>query len=381
MPNLLPAALAYVNRFGWPVFPVHGVVGGKCTCDDPRCSRPGKHPIARLSPRGLIDATLDPVKVTAWWRNAPYANIGVPTGAVSGLAVLDVDCAKGGDDGLWLLQHEHEPLPPTVMALTGGGGYHYLFQHPGAGVKVKNSVRTLGEGLDVRGDGGYIIVAPSSHASGRRYEWELSRHPRDVPLAPIPDWLLPLISDTPRPVTPPPGAAGRLSRREIARIRDALPFVDPDGYSPWLDVGMALHSTGDPAGFDLWTEWAAQSPKFDLDDHRYRWASFRSSGITLGTLFARAKEGGYAPASPPPADPPPPPSDPPPGGPNGPGGEWESRLYRSNRGDVITSPANLETILEHHDGWDGVLAYDEMSYRALKMPCWRATATARGRSR
>lgn len=372
-PNLLPAALAYVNRLRWPVFPVHGVIDGRCTCGKADCSRPGKHPIGSLAPRGLLDASADPAKVGDWWRSAPYANIGVPTGEASGLAVLDVDLCKNGFDGLHDLQQRYGTLPETVMAITGSGGYHYLFAHPGGGAKIKNSVRALGEGLDVRGDGGYIIVAPSSHISGRRYEWEASCRPTEAPLAPLPDWLLPLIADSPRPSAPPPDARrqGKLWPREIQRIRAALEHLPPEPYDVWVMVGMALHSTGDDAAFDLWTEWAAKSTAhvFDSAAHAHKWQhgfTRKPDGITLGTLFSAAKERGYIASSPPPDDPPPPPDDPPPGGPDDPLGDWEALLYRNGRGETITSPANLETVLEHHPGWAGALAYDDMSYRTLK---------------
>lgn len=372
-PNLMPAALAYINRLGWPVFPVHGVVNGRCTCGKADCSRPGKHPIGGLAPRGLLDASADPVKVGDWWRSAPYANIGVPTGVASGLAVLDVDLNKGGFDGHHELQQRYGTLPETVMAITGSGGYHYLFAHPGNGIKIKNSVRELGDGLDVRGDGGYIIVAPSSHISGRRYEWEASCRPAEMPLAPLPDWLLTLIADSPRPATQPPDARrqGKLWPREIRRIKAALEHLPPEPYDVWVMVGMALHSTGDAAAFDLWTEWAAKSAEhtFDPAVHAHKWQhgfSRKPGGVSLGTLFAAAKERGYITATPPPDDPPPPPDDPPPGGPDDPIGDWEALLYRNNRGEPITSPANLETVLEHHPGWAGALVYDDMSYRTLK---------------
>lgn len=365
-PNLLPAALAYVNRLGWPVFPVHGIRHGACTCGKADCSRPGKHPIGKLAPRGLLDASTDPDTVATWWRAAPYANIGVPTGLASGLVVIDVDLDKNGFDGLFEIQQSHSDFPPTPMALTGGGGYHYLFQHPGPGIKIGNSVRTLGEGLDVRGDGGYIIVAPSSHVSGRRYEWEASARPSDLAPAPLPDWLLRELAESPLPATLPPAGTGKLWPREIARIRAALEFLDPDPYDAWLQVGMALHATGDAAAFDLWTAWAGRSPKFDLADHQRRWASFGRGGVTLGSLFAAAKAAGYAPPGPPPEEPPPPPDDPPPGGPHDPMADWEALLYRNNSGTIVTSAANLETVLHNHPGWQGVLAYDQMSYRAVK---------------
>ena len=301
--SLMPSALAYIQWFQWPVFPVHSVVDGHCTCGKPACKRPGKHPVAQLAPRGLLDATTDPAQLAAWWAEFPSANIGLPCGAGSGLVVLDVDVLKGGDDGLDTLLTEHGPLPATVMAITGSGGYHYLFAHPGGDLKIHNSVETRGRGLDVRGDGGYIIVAPSRHASGRCYEWEASCHPKDTPLAPLPDWLRAKLTESPRPATPPPDrrVGHRIPPWELRRIQGALGFINPENYDVWLQTGMALHSTGDDdQGLALWTEWAQVSPKFDLADHQRRWASFHrgAGGVSLGSLFAAAKAGGYSPPAP-----------------------------------------------------------------------------------
>lgn len=369
---LLPSALAYVQRFHWPVFPVYGLdEHGRCFCGKPDCKRPGKHPIGKLVPHGLQDASRDPEQITRWWTTAPGANIGVPTGADSGLIALDVDTLKGGEDSLDDLLRLHGPLPETVMALTGGGGQHYLFAHPGGGVKIRNSVETLGAGLDIRGDGGYIIVAPSQHVSGRTYEWEASCHPKDVPLAPAPAWLLERILDTPRPLPTPrggrPGSAAQgLPAWEVRRIRGALAFLDPDPYDAWIQTGMALHATGDEEqAFALWTEWAGRSAKFDLADHQRRWASFNRSGqgVSLGSLFASAKAAGYVPPTPPPEDPPPPPDFPPDGGG---ADDWEALLARNGKGEPITSAGNIELILRNHPLWAGLLAYDEMSYRTLK---------------
>jgi len=125
----------------------------------------------------------------------PEANIGVCTGAVSGLVVLDVDAPKGGVESLVGLEQSYHSLPETVQQLTGRG-QHYVFAHPGA--HVKNGVQTLGPGLDIRGDGGYIIAAPSLHETGRRYAWEIVHDPEDVALAPMPNWLLALCRETRR---------------------------------------------------------------------------------------------------------------------------------------------------------------------------------------
>jgi putative DNA primase/helicase len=175
-------ARSYAAR-GWPVFPVHTVEDDRCSCGRAGCSSAGKHPRTRS---GLKDASSDPNQVTAWWASWPDANIGLVTGAASGLLVLDVDVDHDGDKTLRMLEAEHAPLSLTVTAQTGGGGNHYLFAHPG-GV-VRNSAGRLGRALDLRGDGGYIVAPPSNHHSGGTYRWLLP--PEEVDLARPPEWLL-----------------------------------------------------------------------------------------------------------------------------------------------------------------------------------------------
>lgn len=176
---LLRAALAYA-AMGWAVLPNHSIAeNGRCTCGRSDCGSPGKHPRTR---HGIQDATTDPDPIHPWWTRWPDANIGIATGTVSGFDVLDVDVDKGGEESL----ESCDPLPDTVLQLTGGGGYHYLFRHrPG----LKNAVDLL-PGIDVRTDGGQIIVSPSIHSSGRRYEWEVSSRPGDVELAEWPEPVL-----------------------------------------------------------------------------------------------------------------------------------------------------------------------------------------------
>src|SRR5262249_55167437 len=190
MNALLDAALTYARR-GWPVFPCHTPrADGTCSCRRD-CGRDiGKHP---RTFHGLKDASTDPVTIRRWWKMWPGANVAIVTGAVSGLAVLDVDQAKGGYESLDALEEAHTPLPETVQSLTGGGGMHGVFAHPG--VHVSNSVATLGPGLAIRGDGGYIIAPPSVHASGTLYAWEVQHDPDDTPLAPMPAWLLALCQE------------------------------------------------------------------------------------------------------------------------------------------------------------------------------------------
>jgi hypothetical protein len=198
MIDLLQAALTYAAR-GWDIFPCHTPTPDGCSCRLD-CGRIGKHPRTQ---HGLKDATIDEVTIRRWWQQWPQANIAIATGIGSGVVVLDEDSYKGGDTSRVGLEHTYSLLPETVQQLTGGGGVQYLFAHPGT--PVKNGVETLGPGLDIRGDGGYIIVPPSLHASGRRYAWEMTHHPDETPLAPMPAWLLALCQDTTRRETPSAG--------------------------------------------------------------------------------------------------------------------------------------------------------------------------------
>ena len=159
---LLGAALAYARR-GVPVFP---------------CEPGGKRP---LTYNGFWDATTNQRRIRDWWWRWPTANVGVPTGERSDLLVLDVDARGGGFESLAALERENGPLPKTARARTGGGGVHVFFRRP-AGVKVPSSAGRLGSGLDVRGEGGYVVVPRSRTQSA--YEWIDSSPPTEA------TWLL-----------------------------------------------------------------------------------------------------------------------------------------------------------------------------------------------
>ena len=179
------AALVYAGR-GWPVFPLAGIVSGHCGCMlGTGCAHPGKHPLLR---GGLHGATTDPQMIDRWWRRWPWATLGLLTGPRSGLVVVDIDPRHGGQASLDVLRAQGLVLPPTLTVQTGGGGEHLFYHHPGR--HVRNSAGTLPgagslPGLDLRGDGGYIVAPPSSHASGGRYQWA----PDTASMARLPDWV------------------------------------------------------------------------------------------------------------------------------------------------------------------------------------------------
>jgi len=185
--RVVTSALGYAAR-GWPVLPLHSITsGGACTCGSLDCTGPGKHP---RTPNGLKDASADPAAIRSWWARWPQANVGIVTGTPSGLVVLDVDPRHGGDESLDELEYRFRKLPETVEVLTGGGGRHFYFAHPGDTL-VRNATTVGGlPGLDLRGDGGYVVAPPSTHVSGRRYEWERSSDPEELALAPFPATML-----------------------------------------------------------------------------------------------------------------------------------------------------------------------------------------------
>jgi hypothetical protein len=165
------AALIYARR-GWLVFPVHDVTAGRCSCGEACGTNAGKHP---RTAHGWKDASLDEVNILNWWGRWPKANIGISTGRGSGLVVLDVDLDKGGYAAfLRMLDALGRPTLLSLVQGTGGGGFHVVYRWPGhrVGLSAKGLRDRFGAGLDLRGDGGYIVAAPSLHRSGRRYQWQ-----------------------------------------------------------------------------------------------------------------------------------------------------------------------------------------------------------------
>ncbi len=165
----LDAALRYL-ALGWSIVPA---------------ATRGKRPIVAWRP--YQDHPPSKAQVRRWFDRWPDANIAIVTGAGSGLVVLDVDPGHGGAESLAAIEARHGTLPETIEALTGGGGRHVYFAHPGGEVRNRAG---MAPGLDLRGDGGVIIAPPSIHPSGEPYRWRPGHAPEEVGLAPMPIWLL-----------------------------------------------------------------------------------------------------------------------------------------------------------------------------------------------
>ncbi len=188
MVDSLPDAALYYAERDFSVFPVR--------------SR-GKAPLIPKveGGHGCKDATNDLRQVAELWKRYPNANIGMALGRAShDLVVVDID-GKDGQDSIreWNLH-----IPETVVARTGReGGFHYYFVAPGMGCR-----NDLFSGIDIKGDGGYVVVPPSVHKSGRHYTWSEDRFGR-IQFAAAPEWILTAMQSG----AGGPGGANAASRR------------------------------------------------------------------------------------------------------------------------------------------------------------------------
>jgi len=175
------AAIELAEELGWPLLPIWWIEAGCCACGKD-CDSPGKHPIGKLAPHGLKDASADVETVNGWWQEYPKANAAVRTGDTCWVVDLD------GLDGIRAfnqLVDQQPDLPETPSTRTGGGGRHIYFA---ADARIRNAAKLGGQPVDVRGQGGYALVPPSNHISGSAYCWELP--PTKYDLAPAPYWLI-----------------------------------------------------------------------------------------------------------------------------------------------------------------------------------------------
>lgn len=139
---------------------------------------------APYTPHGCKDAKTDTRAIKNWWKRFPDANIGIATGSKSGGIIvidIDIDEDKGvyGDESLREWEREHGDLPDTWRAVTGRGGYHIYYR---SDEKIKNTTN-LYPGVDIRGEGGYVIAPPSIHQNGNYYQWELDPNDIDIHFA------------------------------------------------------------------------------------------------------------------------------------------------------------------------------------------------------
>jgi hypothetical protein len=270
------AAIDYLAR-GWAVFPCYGMVsapnaagatphGLSCQCAGAGDCSPGKHPLVnRVLTHGLKQAAASAAALERIWPTATRTaanNLAIAGGAASGVIFLDIDPKDGGGAALEAIIAAHGPLPTTVEAITGSGGRHYYFAQPRDSRTVNGPITARGladlgvvyecpvkldragkpvrkTGIDIKGDGGYVIAPPSLHPSGQRYRWAPGRSPSEVELAPMPEWMIGYI----RSKQEDKRVTGERAVKRAASM--------PAGTTPGATEGSALYRGFDAAGWIL----------------------------------------------------------------------------------------------------------------------------------
>lgn len=288
-------ALFYAKTCGWAVFPL-----------SPKSKKPfsGSH--------GFEDATKDPAQIEAGWTETPDANIGIATGKSSGVWILDIDPPAGAEN-MKILEAQNGELEQTLRQTTGRGGDQFFFRHPEEGVPC--STNKLAKNIDVRGDGGYVVLPPSIHPDGPAYRWFNDITPADIEVGDAPGWLVGLVQSTCANVAqvetngtatgtnsaPGNGSAPDSDRITVAiRCLEALAPGRADDRDDWIQIGMALHHE-DASGKMLarWDAFSRQSDKWKDGECARKWAGFHREGTATGAVglkrlldFAREDSGG-----------------------------------------------------------------------------------------
>jgi len=262
----LPDAAMHYARNGVGVFP----------CND------SKAPLIK-DDGGFHSATTDIGQIADWWGKSPSALIGMPTG--SGIVVVDIDRKKG--DGIVSARKLNLTDTFTVRTRSSGGHLYYRGD--------SNCTTNLVPNVDIRSNGGYVIVPPSPGYSVLE----------PMPIEPLPETVKALLGkphDRAKPKADTTKQRSRLgslvAETELPKIKAALAKVDPScDYDTWIKkVGMAIHSAfPDDTGFELWHEWSASGDNYNgEDDCRKHWDSFtvKEGGVTIATLYGIANEEG-----------------------------------------------------------------------------------------
>jgi P4 family phage/plasmid primase-like protien len=229
----LEHALAYAAR-GWRVIPI---------------------PTGHKHPYGIdewqVKATVDPFRIEPYWRKHPDHGVGIVTGVTSGLVVIDVDAYKHGAAEEWddLVERNGGDFPDTVEALTGRNGRHLYLRHPADGAPITNASHAMPAGVDVRGEGGFVVAAPTVHPdTGQRYAWEVEHDPFDgVAVAEMPAWLVDLLR------SPAPAQVARADKAAYAGGDSIIERFAADHTWPELleARGWTFHSAR--SDHELWT--------------------------------------------------------------------------------------------------------------------------------
>jgi hypothetical protein len=263
------AALAYAGVRGWYVFPANISDGEKKS-----------HKSAEFSEGRKWGMTKDSKEIERDFKRWPDA-IGIPTGAVNGIFVVEIDTPVGhGVDGLAslrALEAKYGPLPATLMAESPSGSIHYYFIHPGGDIKIPNSTNDLGTGIDVRGDGGMVIAPPSLRKDGL-YRWL-----NDLQLAIAPPWLIELVKEKDRPTSSASSGSDGEPKAPLPLYKVLAAFAvipnDDFGWEEWNKRGMAIYATTDGSadGLTVFDIWSKKSRKYSATGTTDKWDNYHTT--------------------------------------------------------------------------------------------------------
>jgi hypothetical protein len=273
-PPIIDAAL-HLASVGWTIFP----------------APPGEkksYKSAAYSDGRPWGATKDADEIRRDFDNWPNANIGIPTGAINSVFVIDID-RKNDKDGfasLAALEADHGPLPDTLQVESPSGSVHFYFKHPGFPISTKAS--PFAPGIDVRGDGGMVIAPPSIKPGAGAYKWRNS-----LPIAAAPQWLLDLVKTDTAKRKESAAGRGEACPKDTRRVLDWLienKKITTD--DEWREAGMALRDEfGDDPGLGLFSR-ICHEQSVDAMALR-RWNSWTpGDGIGIGTLRKMASDAG-----------------------------------------------------------------------------------------
>jgi predicted P-loop ATPase len=298
------------------------------------CAKRDKVPITK---NGFLDASTDAKQIRAWWSKDPEANIGVPTGERSAL-VLDVDTPEALEEVL-----RRKP-PDTVVSVTGRGGRHFLFKR----TKRFGNKKPLIAGCDRRGDGGYIVVPPSIHELGTRYQWEVPPF-NGTALADPPQWFFE-VKEPPQPPPPPMLGGTPWGKRVLEGECEKMRSTPEGGRNQTLNecafrVGSALVA----GGLDYRTAEdalvaAARAAGLSASEAR----KTAASGLSSGQKSPREPQRrGSSMAQCDAADP----------------NAWRTKLLLTKTNGTRSCTANACLILREHEDLAGIIRYDQFRER------------------
>lgn len=232
-----------------------------------------------VNTRQGVDALLVEYPGCQWAVNTGYSN----------LTVTDID-TKDGKKGLdnWMAIKEQYGSPgDTLVVQTPSGGYHIYYRG-----ETACSASKIGDGIDIRGVGGYVVAPGSKLPNG---EYKIIS---DKPIPRAPEWLIDLAGKPRERGATEHIVAEEMSEAERAELVAALQHLTFDGYDSLLMRGMEIHSAyPGPDGLEIWTDWCREVyADHDDDTCTYKWSSFTHSDKgdrTIASLFHEARQNGY----------------------------------------------------------------------------------------